>query len=216
MTAQPKRFLDILCRYPVNVEFGINCFCCCVDWEFTEDAYIYGSTDTEGGFIGDDVENNEANASNVAGDENEQTLSEEASYLDVEEEATDTPNSLLGELWFLSIFRQQTFTISGVCTFLNTNFTQHISFYHHKRAIRSLFTTMFTLLTFQFIHILLCLSCHIFHRCYATCTLVNLSLTTSSWGCELGARRTYVPSLNFKYGRFAFWGKDHVPVGTFI
>ena len=98
MTAQPKHFLNILCRYPVNVEFDINCFCCCVDWEFTEDAYIYGSTETEGGFIGDDVENNEANASNVAGDENEQTLSEEASYLDVEEEATDTPNSLLGEL----------------------------------------------------------------------------------------------------------------------
>lgn len=98
MKAKPKDFQDILYRYPVNVEFGINCFCCCVDWEFTEDAYIYGSTDTEGGFIGDDVENNEANASNVAGDENEQTLSEEASYLDVEEEATDTPNSLLGEL----------------------------------------------------------------------------------------------------------------------
>lgn len=62
------------------------------------DAYIDGSTDTEGGFIGDDVENNEANASNVAGDENEQTLSEEASYLDVEEEATDTPNSLLDNM----------------------------------------------------------------------------------------------------------------------
>lgn len=98
MTAKPKDFHDILYRYPVNVEFVTNCFCCCADWEFTDDAYIDGSTDTEGGFIGDDVENNEANASNVAGDENEQTLSEEASYLDVEEEATDTPNSLLGEL----------------------------------------------------------------------------------------------------------------------
>ena len=98
MTAKPKDFHDILYRYPVNVEYGTNCFCSCADWEFTEDAYIDGSTDAEGGFIGDDVENNEANASNVAGDENEQTLSEEASYLDVEEEATDTPNSLLGEL----------------------------------------------------------------------------------------------------------------------
>ena len=98
MTAKPKDFQDILYRYPVNVEFGTNCFCCCADWEFTDDAYIDGSTDAEGGFIGDDVENNEANASNVVGDENEQTLSEEASYLDVEEEATDTPNSLLGEL----------------------------------------------------------------------------------------------------------------------
>ena len=98
MTAKPKDFLDILYRYLVNVEFGTDCFCCYADLEFTEDAYTDGSTDTEGGFIGDDVENNEANASNVAGDENEQTLSEEASYLDVEEEATDTPNSLLGEL----------------------------------------------------------------------------------------------------------------------
>ena len=88
MTAKPKDFLDILYRYLVNVEFGTDCFCCYADLEFTEDAYIDGSTDTEGGFIGDDV----------AGDENEQTLSEEASYLDVEEEATDTPNSLLGEL----------------------------------------------------------------------------------------------------------------------
>ena len=98
MTAKPKDFLDILYRYLVNVEFGTDCFCCYADLEFTEDAYIDGSTDTEGGFIGDDVENNEANASNVAGDENEQTLSEEATYLDVEEEPTDTPNSLLGEL----------------------------------------------------------------------------------------------------------------------
>ena len=98
VTAKPKDFLDILYRYLVNVEFGTDWFCCYADLEFTEDAYIDGSTDTEGGFIGDDVENNEANASNVAGDENEQTLSEEASYLDVEEEATDTPNSLLGEL----------------------------------------------------------------------------------------------------------------------
>ena len=23
----------------------------------------------------------------------------------------------------------------------------------------------------------------------------------------------YVPSPNFKYGRFAFWGEDHVPIG---
>ena len=30
-------------------------------------------------------------------------------------------------------------------------------------------------------------------------------------GCWRGG--TYVPSLNFKYGRFAFWGEDHVPVG---
>ena len=28
-----------------------------------------------------------------------------------------------------------------------------------------------------------------------------------------GGGGTYVPSLNFKYGRFAFWGEDHVPVG---
>ena len=63
--------------------------------EFTEDADTDGSTDTEGGFIGDDVDKNEAN---VAGDKNEQTLSEEATYLDVEGEATNTPNSLLGEL----------------------------------------------------------------------------------------------------------------------
>ena len=35
-------------------------------------------------------------------------------------------------------------------------------------------------------------------------------------GCGAGAGGggvTYVPSLNFKYGRFAFWGEDHVPVG---
>ncbi|CAH3015379.1 unnamed protein product [Porites evermanni] len=63
-----------------------------------EDSYIDGSTDTEGGFTGDDVENNEANAANAAGDENEQTLSEEATYKDVEEEATDTPNSLLDNM----------------------------------------------------------------------------------------------------------------------
>lgn len=98
MTAKPKDFHDILYRYPVNVEFGTDFFCCCADLEFTEDAYIDGFTDTEGGFIGDDVENSEANASNVAGDKNEQALSEEATYLDVEEEATNTPNSLLGEL----------------------------------------------------------------------------------------------------------------------
>ena len=30
-------------------------------------------------------------------------------------------------------------------------------------------------------------------------------------GCA-GGGGTYVPSLNFKYGRFAFWGEDHVPV----
>ena len=28
-----------------------------------------------------------------------------------------------------------------------------------------------------------------------------------------GGGVAYVPSLNFKYGRFAFWGEDHVPVG---
>ena len=37
-----------------------------------------------------------------------------------------------------------------------------------------------------------------------------------NWG-PLGGRRvggSYVPSLNFKYGRFAFWGVGHVPAGT--
>lgn len=95
VTAKPKGFPDILYRYLVDVEFGTDCFCCCANLEFTEDADTDGSTDTEGGFIGDDVDKNEAN---VAGDENEQTLSEEATYLDIEEEATNTPNSLLGEL----------------------------------------------------------------------------------------------------------------------
>ena len=32
-------------------------------------------------------------------------------------------------------------------------------------------------------------------------------------GVWRGGGGTYVPSLNFKYGRFAFWGEDHVPVG---
>ena len=29
-----------------------------------------------------------------------------------------------------------------------------------------------------------------------------------------GEGGTYVPSLNFKYGCFTFWGVGHVPVGT--
>ena len=33
------------------------------------------------------------------------------------------------------------------------------------------------------------------------------------WRGGGGGGGTYVPSLNFKYGRFAFWREDHVPVG---
>ena len=32
-------------------------------------------------------------------------------------------------------------------------------------------------------------------------------------GGEGGGVGKYVPSVNFKYRRFAFWGADHVPVG---
>ena len=38
------------------------------------------------------------------------------------------------------------------------------------------------------------------------------ALLVGEWWGE-GGGGAYVPSLNFKYGRFTFWGEGHVPVG---